>query len=302
MRTLDLVRHPEPGRPAYLSATSGLVRSGDELYVVADDELFLGRFATTGSAPGELLRLFAGDLPEKLKPRKKEKPDLEILLRLPRFTGHEHGALLALGSGSRKPRRRGALLPLDADGHVTGAVGEIDAAPLFEQLQKRFDDLNLEGAWVSNDTLHLLQRGNKGNSPNAVIEFDFTAVATSLASRGELPSMAPRKVVELDLGALHDVPLCFTDACCLADGRWAFSAVAEDADDSVSDGDFIGAVVGIATPTHEVIWQQRVKPDYKIEGIDAHWRNDELEMLCVTDADDIDVPAQLLLLKACAPD
>jgi hypothetical protein len=302
LRELDLIRHTEAGRPAYLSAASGLVRSGDELYVVSDDELFLGRFAASGTAPGELLRLFAGDLPDKPKPRKKQKPDLEVLLRLPHLPGHEHGALLALGSGSRKPRRRGALLRLDTMGHAVGPVQEVDAAPLFERLQKSFDELNLEGAWVLGNTLHLLQRGNRGDSPNAVIEIEFDAVAAALAGEHRLPDVTPRRVTELDLGAIHGVPLCFTDACGLPDGSWVFSAVAEDTDDAVSDGAFLGAMVGLATPSHEVLWQQRVKPDCKIEGIDARLHGDELEMLAVTDADDPAVPAQLLFIKAGAPD
>ncbi len=302
LRELDLVRHPESGRPAYLSAASGLVRSGEELYVVSDDELFLGRFAARGSAPGELLRLFPGDLPDEPRSRKKQKPDLEILLRLPPIVGYEHGALLALGSGSKKPRRRGALLSLDEQSHVAGTASEIDAAPLFDRLQKRFDDLNLEGAWVSGDTLHLVQRGNKGNSPNAILEFGFDEVAAALVGEQRLPDLAPRKITEFDLGAIHDVPLCFTDACGLADGSWVFSAVAEDADDAVSDGAFLGAVIGLATPSHAVTWQQRVKPDSKIEGIDARLRDGELEIFAVTDADDPAVPAQLLLIKAGAPD
>src|SRR6187551_3579650 len=44
IRSLDLAQSIEPGRPAWLSAASGLVRTGDEFCVVADDELHLGRF------------------------------------------------------------------------------------------------------------------------------------------------------------------------------------------------------------------------------------------------------------------
>jgi hypothetical protein len=149
LRELTLAGATAAGRAQYLSAASGLVRSGGELYVVADDEQYLARFGATGARPGRLLRLFEGALPEAPRARKKRKADLEILLRLPAMTGCRHGALLALGSGSKKRRRRGALLPLDAMGKVRGArVRPVDAAPLYARLAREFDELNLEGGWV----------------------------------------------------------------------------------------------------------------------------------------------------------
>ena len=44
LRELDLEAPSEPGRPAFVSAASGLVCVGNYLYVVADDELSLGVF------------------------------------------------------------------------------------------------------------------------------------------------------------------------------------------------------------------------------------------------------------------
>ena len=73
LRQLDLLSPTGPGRPHFLSAASGLVRSGRELYVVGDDELQLGCFSATGSKPGTLLRLFKGNLPLRPKARKKRK-------------------------------------------------------------------------------------------------------------------------------------------------------------------------------------------------------------------------------------
>jgi hypothetical protein len=119
LRDLDLAR-VDGREPAFLSAASGLVRSGGELYVVADDELHLGRFEPEGGAPGSLMRLLDGKLPERPAARKRRKADLEILMRLPALPGFAHGALLALGSGSRPPRERGALVQLDEDGRARG--------------------------------------------------------------------------------------------------------------------------------------------------------------------------------------
>lgn len=263
--------------------------------MVSDDELHLGHFAAEGAEPGTVIRLFPGALPDKPRPRKKQKPDLEILLRLPPFERHAYGALLALGSGSRAQRERGALLALDARGLVRGAVQVIDASPLYGRLNTMFDDLNLEGAWVHEDALFLLQRGNKGQSPNAVIELDFAAVTEALLQERILPPLAPRALTEMDLGEIKGVPLCFTDAAGLPDGRWVFSAVAEDTDDARRDGEFLGAMIGLTSPAHQVQWQRRVKPARKIEGVEVRMKGGNLQLLCVTDADDPAVPAQLLV-------
>jgi hypothetical protein len=295
-RKLDLQLPTGPGRPNFLSAASGLVRSGGELYVVADDELQLACFNATGHQPGKLLRLFKGNLPLRPKARKKRKADLEILLRLPPLATHPRGALLALGSGSGSRRRRGALVSLDARGRARGAATTVDAVPLFTQLESTFDDLNLEGGWLDGDSLCLLQRGHRGNSPNAVIELDYAAIATGLL-RQQLPGLAPRRVTEVDLGAIDGIPLGFTDACNPAAGMWLYSAVAEDTNDARADGACIGAVIGLATRAG-ILWQRRIAPRFKIEGIDARLRDGRLEILCVTDADDAAVPAQLLRFSA----
>jgi hypothetical protein len=297
-RELGLAVPPGAERPGFLSAASGLVRSGDELYVVTDDELHLGRFAATGARLGTLVRLFEGRLPPEPKARKKRKADLEILLRLPPLPAFERGALLALGSGSTSRRRRGALVELDWRGHARGTGKAIDAAPLFEGLERQFHDLNLEGGWVDGDAFCLLQRGNKGNSPNAVIELDYAAVAAALSGDKVLPDIRPRRITEVDLGDIRGIPLGFTDACMPAPGLWLFSAVAEDTKDSVADGACMGAVVGLATREQGIVWQRRLAPTHKIEGIEARLVDGQLSILCVTDADDPAVPAKLLRASA----
>lgn len=291
LRDLDLREPSAPGRPSFLSAASGLVHSGGELYVLADDELHLGCFPAAQADPGELLRLFDGELPLEARERKRRKPDLEILLRLPPLAGCPHGALLALGSGSRPSRRRGALLALDAEGRAGGAAAVLDCAPLYERLQQEFDDLNLEGAWLEREGFFLLQRGNRGGSRNAMIEFDSAAILNTLMADHVLPDIAPRQLREIHLGDIDGVPLGFTDACGLRDGVWMFSAAAEDTQNAYADGGVTGSAIGIATADGTVAWQQRIEPVCKIEGIDLDERG---RILCVTDADDAAAPARLL--------
>src|SRR5688572_27047114 len=148
IRDLDLSVPSAKGRPLHLSAASGLVFVKSFLYVVADDELHLGVFRTGENGPGHLIRLFDGALPEPRRERKKQKPDLEALALLPPHGSYPNGALLALGSGSRRNRRMGALVGLEADGSARTSHS-VDLSPLLAPLDGLFAELNIEGAVVS---------------------------------------------------------------------------------------------------------------------------------------------------------
>jgi uncharacterized protein DUF6910 len=262
--------------------------------VVADDELHLGCFSVDPAQPGSLLRLFPGDLPHGVKKRKKRKPDFEVLLRLPANRGYPHGLLLALGSGSGEHRCRGSLLALGEDGRIAGTPRSIDAEALYARLARTFDDLNLEGGWVSQDQLHLLQRGNKGDSPNAVLQWELASVVSALLRDRCLPDVDPRQMRTVDLGDIRGIPLGFTDATPLPDGGCLFSAVAENTTDARIDGPCVGAVIGSMDMDTQIRWLRPVLPLYKIEGIETQQGSTGLQVLLVTDADDPDAPACLL--------
>jgi hypothetical protein len=292
LRDLDLEAPSSQGQPAFLSAASGLVATGRALYVVADDELHIGRFPLADSSPGTLQRVFAGELPADRRLRKKRKPDLEILMQLPPSVGWEQGALLALGSGSRRRRCLGALLPLDAQGRA-GLPVEIDATPLFESLASELGELNLEGGWVQGSSLYLLQRGNKGASRNALVGIEFHALSEALQKDRVLPAESPQLIRNYDLGSCGGVPLGFTDGCALADG-WLFSAVAEDTADPREDGQFSTAAVGMVDAGLRLQWLRTISPAYKIEGICVASAGSAPQLLLVADADDPMVPSSLL--------
>ncbi|MEO6080088.1 MAG: hypothetical protein ABIQ86_09960 [Steroidobacteraceae bacterium] len=294
IRKLDLAAGTGPGRSPWLSAASGLVRTADEFCVVADDELHLGRFTLDLQRPGRLLRLFPGALPAGMKKRKKRKPDVEVLLRLPASAGIPYGALLALGSGSGVHRRRGALLALSAGGRVVGRARGIDAEQLFTRLSRSFADLNLEGGWVAGNRLHLLQRGNKGNSRNALLQWELKPLLRCLLRERSLPDSEPVEVREFDLGDIHGVPLCFTDASPLLQGGSLFSATAENAANSYVDGPCLGSAIGRMDARLRIRWIRPVHRQCKVEGIDVQQEGARLRAWLVTDADDPRVPASLL--------
>ena len=70
VRTLALARASGAGRRAHIAAASGLVSVGGFRYVIADDELHLGVFSRNGRGEGTLVRVRAGTLPTRPKPRK----------------------------------------------------------------------------------------------------------------------------------------------------------------------------------------------------------------------------------------
>lgn len=234
-----------------LSAASGLVCCGAELLVLADDELVLQRYSHAGVYLGQHL-LLAGELPADAATRKRLKPDFEMLCQLP------DGRLLALGSGSKKRRRRAVLWQ-------AGATQVIDLTPLYLALEALLPDLNLEGAVVRGEQLLLAQRGNSAGSLNAVISLDLATLLAQLEGASLGPESV-RTVTPVELGELHGVPLSFTDLCLAADGRLLFSAAAEDTESSYDDGACAGSVLGcLANGQVQALWP--LAGQAKIEGL-----------------------------------
>ena len=292
MRELTIKAPSARGRPLHVSAASGLVCIGSTLYVVADDELHLGVFSTTEPEPGDLIRLIEGTLPDIKAERKRRKPDLEALVLIPAFRNFPHGALLALGSGSRPNRCRGALLGLDANGAVCGSPRELDLSPILGPLKDAFPALNIEGAVVFGNELRLFQRGNKRQADNAIIRYPLSRVLAALQSP-DVDTIVPSAIHRLDLGSIRGVPFCFTDSAVLPNGDMVFCAVAEDTEDAYRDGPCIAAGIGIVDNDGQLLSLQRLDRPYKVEGISARLDGDRLDLLLVTDADDPGTPAAL---------
>jgi len=290
-RKLALEARAHPRGLPFLSAASGLVRVRDKLYVIADDERHLGVFGVDGEEPLKLVRLLDGDLPASARKRKKLKPDFESLLFLPASDESPGGSLLALGSGSRSNRFVGALASLDPRGDVLGPARPIDLKPLYADIFERFDQLNIEGAFVTGESLMLLQRGT-GVGESAAIRYELAEVMAWLAGRrpGALRALSVRSV---DLGAASGVAFAFTDGAALSDGSWVFSAVAEDRDDSYVDGPCVAAAIGVCGSDDVVSSLELLEPTRKVEGIEARVVGTTAFLTLVTDADDPDHPAEL---------
>lgn len=289
LRTLLVASPTAKGRGAFISAASGLVAAGRWLYVVADDELHLGVFPATGTGPGTLQRLLPGQLPGGKKKRKARKADFEVLVLLPRFAGFRHGALLAMGSGSRPGRRRGVLVPLDELGAVSGPPVAIDLSGLYRALGERLGEVNVEGAVVIGAKLCLLNRGHPRKGGSALVRISLRAAQRSIAANGAVGALRCQ-VRHFELGEAEGVPLGFTDGTALPGGRLVFCAVAERADDSYQDGPCIASAIGMIGKDGNLEWVRRLHRPWKVEGLTA---TRDGRLLLVTDADDALVPAGL---------
>ncbi len=293
-RPLTLLRALTFADGTPLAAASGLVGCGGFLHVVADDRLELASLrievadATLGTT-----RLFPGVLPSAPKERKRLKPDLELLLRLPLGP---HGALLALGSGSTHARDRGALVPLAADGAIAGAAQLVDATPLYAALRARLSSLNLEGGAVLGDRLVLLHRGNGAGATPAWIELPLPEVLRALAAGSPLGPGAGLQVEPVSsLGSIDGVPWGFTDATPLPGGALLFSVAAEASATTYDDGRCAGVGLGMRRPGEPPRLLATLQSPAKVEGLHATLRaNGDVELWLVTDADDPASPAALL--------
>ncbi|MEO6745493.1 MAG: hypothetical protein ABIS28_09535 [Caldimonas sp.] len=289
--TLDPATHPRG--IGHVSAASGLVRVGDRYCVIADDEQHLAVFDIAGEGPGQLIRLFDGDLPASPKSRKAAKADLEAIAVLPPHVACARGAVLAIGSGSRPQRERAVLIGIDESGALTAKPHPIDLAALYAILRAHLGALNIEGAFACGDEFILLQRGNQRLS-NACIRYaldDFVRWCVDPMQ----PAPRPDSIGLMDLGDAQGVPLTFTDGASVGGGSWVFSAVAERTSDSYVDGACVAAAVGLVGPDRRVCAIRPIRPLWKIEGIAVQPFEGALHLTMTTDADDPSQPSKLLV-------
>ena len=294
LRALDLESGTSEGGRPFIAAASGLVHTGSSLCVIADDALDLAVFPGEGEAPGRLARLLPGELSSDRSQRKAHKPDFEALTMLPAFEGHPNGALMALESGSKRDRQSAVVCALEDDGALTGARREIDLAPLYDELREQLPELNVEGAPVSGARMLLMQRGNGPGRENGVVKLSLERVLAAIAAGRPLDGAVIVCIRRHELGDVDGVPLCFSDAAPLPDGRVVYTAVAE-GEGGGADGAFAAAVVGVIEPDGSVGSEERLDPPAKAEGVEARLgEGGAIELLLVADGDDPDSPAPLL--------
>ena len=272
LRILNLTCPSQKGRPCFISAASGLVTDDKNFYVISDDELSLATFSRDGS-PGRLTPLFPGPLPVEHEERKKQKPDLESLLKF-------DDGLLAVPSGSTIHRLLGVFLK-------NGQPQTVDFSEIYIHLQNNIAELNIEGSVIRDDQFILLQRGNGMANKNALIILNLQSVRTAIASNNPIQKNSLCEIKFLELGSLNQVPLSFTDAALDKHGDIWFLAAAEATKSTYSDGQYVGAVLGCIDRSNNIVSTSELDCPRKPEGLALGTH--DLNFWIVTDADD---PAQ----------
>ena len=217
-----------------------------------------------------------------------DKPDVEALSALPPFEGAPYGALLGLGSGSKRTRDKGFAWILEADGSLRGEPLAIDLHPLYERLRAELEELNIEGAAVLDDALWLFHRGNDEGSTNAVAELALEEVMDSIRSEAAVEVDDVERIREYDLGELGGTQLCFSDATALSDELIVFTASAE-----AEDGGIHGSVVGTVGGDGAVERLRTIDRRWKVEGVHAAIDTGVIDFVFVCDQD-ADEPSPLL--------
>lgn len=251
-------------------AASGLVISSGKYFVISDDEVSL-----VYGIPGkqfEAMRIWDLDLPQDPKERKKVKPDLECLYL-------DGNTLYLLPSFSKKNRDQGALAQLGEDGGIT-SLKTLDLSLLGKRLSKEVSDLNIEGAVVLKNKLHLFQRGNGSDGSNEIIICD-DRFSDKFEKR------------KLKLPEHHGVPLTVTDAA-LMETTIYFTAVAEDTDSTYLDGEVLGSYLGRLDENLEVDSLRQLAFSGKPEGLCF---DHEGKLFFVTDDDSREKPSRLFMIR-----
>ncbi len=295
LRDLTLAAPISLGREAHISAASGIVKVGHDFIVVADDELHLALFDSSGLKPGKLVQIFPGELPAKKKPRKKMKPDLESLVLLPGLKGSQ---VLVIPSGSKSHRGVGSLVSLGAETQVD-SLRDVDFSELFASLEDdhAVKSLNIEGAIVEGEYLRLLQRGNSKDSKNMIIDLRLDMVIHSLIQGKPIHKSCVSYLQEMQLGSLDGVALSFTDATALGSGYALFTATAEATDNSYDDAPYSGSIMGLwqgrAIEKCNIIRTWKFDKKLKVEGVFAEQSQKDLDIYFVTDDDDPAISARM---------
>lgn len=293
IRELNLNQPIQSGRPAFLSAASGLVRVGGYLYVIADDENHLAVFQNDGKSAGEVLRLFDGELPLEAKARKKAKPDLEAMTFLPPIAHPPHGALLCIPSGSKEQRRTGATISLDSQGRIQGNPDTIDLTPVFGFFDSHLGPQNIEAVAVFEESIYFLNRGNNKRRGDALIGLSLKPFLDSISNGRALKDADLVRNCPLDLGEISGVPLTPTDAIILPPGKLIFTAAAEATENSYDDGACHGSAVGVMDLDGKILFLDTVDTRRKLEGIDARVEGNRIALLLVNDEDSHTAPSEL---------
>ena len=289
LRDLDVEEPSDAGRPAHLSAASGVVRRATYVYVIGDDELHLGIFDIASDRPGHLQRVLEGELPDGSRGALEGEAGPRGAHPVAALRGQSVRCAPRARFGIGPRRDRGFVCALGADGGLAEEPREISLEPVYSLLREHVAELNVEGAATMGDRLWLLQRGNSEVGSNLVAELSLDEVMRSLRDDLTIDAHELEAVRSYDLGEIEGVELTFSDATPIAERLLVFTASAE-----AEDGTIRGSVVGTLDLDGSVRRLRTIDRRWKVEGVHAAIDTGVLDFTFVCDQDDPDAPSPLL--------
>lgn len=291
---------PQGSQTPWVRAASGLARFGEQIGLIQDDTTAIIWLNAEGAVLAQQSLEADGAVPknfDSLLGNKLLKPDLEAAVSFT-FDGCEYW--LALGSGASAMRARAVMIC-----STTPTPKWLSLQSWYERLSdcKGFSGsgLNIEGAFVLQKRLYLVQRGNGriSGAVNAIAEFALTEVCAYLRDTRAAPPEILR-IHPCNLGCTDGVAWGFADACVIGTRVW-FLLSAEDSPDTIADGAVLGTALAYCDNGDFTNLQIGHIADtqgspilLKLEGLCAL---DERSLLAVSDDDDPTRPAQCLHLR-----
>jgi hypothetical protein len=209
---------------AHIHSASGLVIIKDHAFVISDDGPFIYQISTDDFS--EIRRIPIRDLDTSIQQISKPlKPDYEAMTE---GSYAEKNYVMIFSSGGISPYRDSLLL---FDPKAPGEQIKLSLATLYQQLKTsgsyKENELNIEAAVTVEGRIFLFERNR-----NKIFEVDIDNMKLLASHDIELPVHA-------------GVPVRFSGACVMKDGKILFSASVEAIPNMIDDGDILGSYFGI---------------------------------------------------------
>ena len=242
-----------------IGAASGLFFISDSLFIISDNSTFLYQYDLLGEKLTKIA-LFENSQDTIIK---KNKPDFECIT-------FKDNKLYLFGSGSTTKREKRISYHLETKEIKVKSLEKF-YQKLKETTEFSDDDLNLEGAFYTNEKWFFFQRGNGSESKNGIFMVD---------------AHKNIQFVSVSLPKIDGIEATFTDAI-LVENTIYFLAAAEDTTSTYNDGEIAGSLFGsIDFETLKVQFTEIISRDNKFEGITLYSNSiDKIEFLLCEDND-----------------
>lgn len=213
-------------------SASGIVKSGDNYYLIGDDSPFLfsinSDFEFISKSPIYSIKNLQGETI-----RKEDKPDFEALEVI------SENEIIVFGSGSKSPQRDICLrISLDKMPNVK----TYNISYFYDNLRKlkilENHELNIEAIAFHNDQIYLFNRGR-----NVIFSFSYKKLMEHF--EGLIPFPNPKTTL-FDLPKINGIEAGFSGATVFQDKPFIiFTASVENTDNAYNDGEILGSFIGI---------------------------------------------------------